>query len=177
MEMNEVDLLIKSPTLQFYRFRLLASPLVSVALTVMPFLYAAEPHDVETLSLMGEPLHFDGCQVALEDNAVYFDAFLRQEGRETKILPGDGYTQQYLAEHTVYKTVLSDIRYNVLEYFQGLCGISVFVQEDTKDLSVDFLVAMPMDQALQCLERFDLGWWLDYDIADKDKICVNVVSV
>lgn len=177
MEMIDVDLIIKSPPLQFYRIRLLARPVVSVALAVMPFLHSADTHDVETFSLMDEPLLFDNHQVTLDDRVMYFDEFLLQERMNTKLLLADDFTRQYLTDNTVYRTILSAIQNVVPKYFSYLSGISVFVQEDAQVLSVDLLVPLPIEQAVECLDQFDADWWLAYDSAYKDKICVDVVSV
>ena len=180
MEMRNIDLISTSKSFQFYRLRLLVPSMVSVTLlTVFPSLYSADNHDVENLSLMGDPLHFNVMEqgFTINENIMYLDEFLQQKEKSAEILYADENTRQRLEETVGYRTVLNDIREKALQYFPYLRGMSVLVHEGTKDLSVDLLVESPIGQALGCLEQFDNGWWLDYDSANKDKICIDVVSV
>lgn len=179
IELNDIELIDRPPLLQFYRPRLLTKSLPIVLLTGMSLLFPLDVYDEEQFSLTDEPLHFDGFgqYVVMDENIMYYDEFLSQTRAYANLLPADENTKQYLEENTFYQTVLGDVREKASQYFSRLQGVSVFVQEDTKSLSVDLLVASPIAEALDCLDQFDAEWWLDYSFAGKDKVCLDVVSV
>jgi hypothetical protein len=89
-----------------------------------------------------------------------------------------GGVQEFLARHPHLLPLLPDIADRVHDYFPGsslfLSVASDPEELDREQLAVTIATSLAPNDAVDRLEEFDYGWWLDNLSRAQGKVCVDV---